>query len=176
MARRTLRALDNRIIKRTLIAGAKKGINNISTKEIASLLDITEPTIYVHYKTKENLLFCAYKEAVMEILGVNHSLLDALEKSKKTDEDIKNFLIALVKLEGVDVEKTAYAIDYERNTKEIAHPLCDAFYDRLFTVLNANKDNIPPFRYVLKALRENVIKEKHEMPASTCEALLVFLK
>lgn len=176
MARRTLRALDNRIIKRTLISGAKNGICNISTKEIASILGITEPTIYVHYKTKENLLFCAYKEAVEDILKVNHSLLDDLEKTGKSEEDIRKFLDALVKLDGIEKEKIAYAIDYERNTKEIAHPLCDAFYDRLFTVLNANKEQIPAFRYVLKAIRENAIKEKHEMPSSTYEALLVFLK
>jgi AcrR family transcriptional regulator len=70
MARRNLRNIDQRIINRTIEEGAAKGIDGISTKKIASLLRITEPTIYVHFGTKENLLKEAYKSAVDTLYNI----------------------------------------------------------------------------------------------------------
>jgi AcrR family transcriptional regulator len=70
MARRNLRNIDQRIINRTIEEGAAKGIDGISTKKIASLLRITEPTIYVHFGTKDNLLKEAYKTAVATLYDI----------------------------------------------------------------------------------------------------------
>jgi AcrR family transcriptional regulator len=70
MARRNLRNIDQRILKRTIEEGAEKGIDGISTKKIASLLRITEPTIYVHFGTKENLLKAAYENAVDTLYNI----------------------------------------------------------------------------------------------------------
>lgn len=70
MARRNLRNVDQRIINRTIEEGAAKGIDGISTKKIASLLRITEPTIYVHFGTKDNLLKEAYKTAVATLYDI----------------------------------------------------------------------------------------------------------
>ena len=70
MARRNLRNIDQRILNRTIEEGAAKGIDGISTKKIASLLRITEPTIYVHFGTKEKLLKEAYKSAVDTLYNI----------------------------------------------------------------------------------------------------------
>lgn len=56
MARRTLENLDKKILGCTANLGAKKGIENISTAEIAKICEISEPTIYVHFKKKTNLI------------------------------------------------------------------------------------------------------------------------
>jgi len=70
MARRNLRNIDQRIINRTIEEGAIKGIDDISTKKIASLLRITEPTIYVHFGTKDNLLKEAYRSAAATLYDI----------------------------------------------------------------------------------------------------------
>lgn len=67
MARRKLRNLDNRILKKVVAHGAKYGIDEISTKVIAEEIGITEPTIYVHFHTRSNLLLVANEYAVKEL-------------------------------------------------------------------------------------------------------------
>jgi AcrR family transcriptional regulator len=62
MARRQLKNLDERILKKVIQEGAENGIEGVSTKRIASELGITEPTIYVHFKTKNNLLLSAFEK------------------------------------------------------------------------------------------------------------------
>lgn len=67
MARRTLRNLDLRIMKRVVFYGATDGIGKISTKRIASDLNISEPTIFIHFKTKRNLLQSAYSSIMKSL-------------------------------------------------------------------------------------------------------------
>jgi AcrR family transcriptional regulator len=69
MARRNLRNLDQRILLRTIFEGGKYGIDSISGKRIAAFLRITEPTIYVHFQSKKNLLAKAYQLAVAHLYG-----------------------------------------------------------------------------------------------------------
>ena len=69
MARRKLRNLDNRILKKVVAHGAEKGISEISTKVIAEEIGITEPTIYVHLHTRVNLLLNANEYALHEIVS-----------------------------------------------------------------------------------------------------------
>lgn len=107
MGRRTLKNLDNRILKRVIIYGSKNGIERISTKKIASDLGITEPTIYVHFETKNNLLKQAYLKAYDNVFApieelVNHdidkltaigkdTLLPLLESAKGNPESYMYF-------------------------------------------------------------------------------------
>lgn len=72
MARRTLKNLDNRILKKVIAHGADKGPEKISTKKIAMEIGITEPTIYVHFGTKNNLLREAYEKAFDNAYGGIH--------------------------------------------------------------------------------------------------------
>lgn len=56
MARRTLRNIDDKIIKKVVKIGSVDGIDSISTIEISKSLGISEPTIFVHFQTKKQLL------------------------------------------------------------------------------------------------------------------------
>lgn len=62
MARRTLHDIENKILDCAIRLGATKGIENISTQEIAKCLGISEPTIFVHFKTKKNLIVQAARK------------------------------------------------------------------------------------------------------------------
>ncbi len=91
MARRTLRNLDERILKKTVAFGAAKGAARVSTKKIASVLTITEPTIYVHFKTKVNLLYEAYIYAVKALYTVEgetmkEKIIQILDNSRNYPE------------------------------------------------------------------------------------------
>jgi AcrR family transcriptional regulator len=103
MARRNLRNLDERILKRTIHYGAVDGAGNISTKRIAKDLRVTEPTIYVHFKTKENLLLSAFNYCIQDLYDLDYikkagevqnpdhldeELLRLLQKGKENDEEI----------------------------------------------------------------------------------------
>ncbi len=80
MARRKLRNLDNRILKKVVSHGAEYGINGISTKKIAEEIGITEPTIYVHFHTRKNLLLAANEFALNNLK--NFSDVDATLSGK----------------------------------------------------------------------------------------------
>lgn len=56
MARRTLKDIEDKILNETVRMGANRGLENISTLELAKLCGISEPTIFVHFKTKRNLI------------------------------------------------------------------------------------------------------------------------
>lgn len=70
MARRNLRNIDERILNKTIAEGARAGIEGVSTKKIASALRITEPTIYVHFQTKDNLLKEAFAKAQKAVFSL----------------------------------------------------------------------------------------------------------
>ena len=61
--------IDERIIEMTISSGAEDGLDRISTKEMAAELGISEPTIYVHFSTKANLLRSAYLHALDDLSG-----------------------------------------------------------------------------------------------------------
>jgi AcrR family transcriptional regulator len=60
MARRTLKNIDEKILKKVVKIGSVGGMDGISTITISKSLDISEPTIFVHFKTKEQLLETAF--------------------------------------------------------------------------------------------------------------------
>lgn len=176
MARRTLRALDSRIIKRTIQAGAKRGVSNISTKDMSLILGITEPTIYVHFGTKDNLLYQAYLECRKSIDEEERNLLKTYEMSKKEDSDLAAMLRDFISLNLVAKEKISYALDYERKVFAIDDEDEKSIYQQLFALLGANQENIDSFSYVLSALRERANEDAIENPTNVYKALLVFLK
>lgn len=61
MGRRNLDNIERKIIKQTIRLGALNGVDHISTIELSEKLGISEGTIFVHFKTKENLIYEAYK-------------------------------------------------------------------------------------------------------------------
>lgn len=62
---------NERIIKQTILLGAKKGVGrSLSTKEVANLSKINEATIFSHFKTKANLMQSALLTIDEEIAAV----------------------------------------------------------------------------------------------------------
>jgi Transcriptional regulator len=112
MARRTLRNLDERILKWTIHYGAIDGISNVSTKRIAKDLRITEPTIYVHFKTKGNLLYEAYKrivETVYDFQEVPH------EDPKQFTDELERELLRLLEKASLKREEVVFAFNYRNS-------------------------------------------------------------
>lgn len=112
MARRNLRNLDERILRKTISYGASDGISNISTKRIAKDLHITEPTIYVHFKTKENLLLSAYSKAVEDIYDI-----DSLKKAdvEYFKNELDKVLLKLLLSAKANSEAIVYAFNYRHS-------------------------------------------------------------
>jgi AcrR family transcriptional regulator len=87
MARRTLENLEKKILGCTANLGAKKGIENISTAEIAKICDISEPTIFVHFKKKNNLIAQVGRHLDEGIKGlVSEACLDVKDKDMIASE------------------------------------------------------------------------------------------
>jgi AcrR family transcriptional regulator len=107
MARRNLRNIDERILTHVIEEGAKNGIERISTKKIAGLLRITEPTIYVHFKNKQNLLSEAYHKALITLFSV-----EGLIDSENFGEVITHNLYLIGQQAAQYPNEVLYAIEY----------------------------------------------------------------
>ena len=112
MARRTLRNLDERILKWTIHYGAIDGISNVSTKRIAKDLRITEPTIYVHFKTKGNLLYEAYKRVVETVYDFKDF---SKEDPKQFTNDLEHELLRLLEKAALKKEEVVFAFNYRNS-------------------------------------------------------------
>jgi AcrR family transcriptional regulator len=129
MARRNLRNVDDRILCRTIVEGAENGVQGISTKKIASALRISEPTIYIHFKTKDNLINAAYQKAFSVVYGcvniaLNGVLEETLEKNvelilKNADEH-RNEVIFVFHYQHLDTFKFANPPDSEAGKSLLA--------------------------------------------------------
>lgn len=90
MARRTLQDIEECILRHTVMLGAKKGLENISTLEIAKLCGISEPTIFVHFKTKKNLIIQAGRRldsAIRNIIaGIHFDIFDIQDTENLTNK------------------------------------------------------------------------------------------
>lgn len=84
MARRTLINIEGKILDATVSKGAKYGVDNVSTIQIAKKCNITEPTIFVHFKTKSNLLLQAY----LYVDKIAEEKLFSCEEFKKESVDM----------------------------------------------------------------------------------------
>ena len=83
MGRRTLDNIERKILKQTIKLGALNGLDHISTIEIAQKVGISEGTIFVHFKTKENLIFESYKFCENIIKS---KLIDMFNKAETMEE------------------------------------------------------------------------------------------
>jgi AcrR family transcriptional regulator len=107
MARRNLRNVDERILLRVIHEGSVNGVNNVSTKKIASALRITEPTIYVHFQNKDNLTFEAYKKALAALYGGT-----GLRKDEDLQSALERNILILLQSAKVHPEETIYVFNY----------------------------------------------------------------
>ncbi len=119
MARRKLRNLDNRILKKTVIHGAEFGIDEISTKKIAEEIGITEPTIYVHFNTRNNLLLLA-----------NEYAIEKLKEESAGEATLMDKWGLLLKAASANPEAAKYAYYYrQKNTSDLFDKLFINFLD-----------------------------------------------
>ncbi|MEG0751451.1 MAG: hypothetical protein RR998_05415 [Oscillospiraceae bacterium] len=70
-----IKNFDKKVLGAAIRIGAKSGVENVSTVKLAKLCKISEASVFVHYKTKKNLLAKAYI-AVDNKLGDVFSGLD----------------------------------------------------------------------------------------------------
>jgi AcrR family transcriptional regulator len=67
MGRKAIKNIEKKILMEVLKATYKNGIAAVSTKEIAKKLHISEPVIFAHFSTKQNLMVKAFEEAWNDI-------------------------------------------------------------------------------------------------------------
>ena len=131
MARRNLRNIDERILNRVIIEGAKNGIEGASTKKIAAFLRITEPTIYVHFQSKKHLLDEAYHKAMEALYTL---------KSLKEDDDFSTVMAEDLYLIGQQADKYPNEVIYAFNYRHMpdfveANPLQNEASKHFFLAL-----------------------------------------
>lgn len=123
MGRRTLDNIDQKILRMTVKIGAKKGVERISTLDLAKKLDISEGTIFVHYKTKPNLL----NQAFLFVMKRTHPLFERVRDCEPTRTDFFEVWSDLLKIMIDNPDYTRYFYSYtqyfgfEQFHKEIGH-------------------------------------------------------
>lgn len=63
MGRKAIRNIEKKILSEVMKETYKNGIAAVSTKEVARKLHISEPVIFAHFETKQNLMTKAFEEA-----------------------------------------------------------------------------------------------------------------
>ena len=92
MGRRTLDNIERKIIRQTIRLGAEEGLDHISTIELAKKVGISEGTIFVHFKTKENLIYETYKFCE----NIIKEPLNGLLTKADTKEELYNYWLTVV--------------------------------------------------------------------------------
>ncbi len=150
MARRTLRALEARIKRKTIEEAFKNGFKRISTKDIAEVLSITEPTIYVHFKSKGELLFESYLYAKDIVEKEERALLEEYLKSEKRESDKKKLLSELSLMEKVSDDNLLYKLNYESGHRDEK----SALHREIHRALGGNEGKESVFLFCLPLLQE----------------------
>jgi Transcriptional regulator len=63
MGRKAIKNIEKKILGEVMKEAFKNGIAAVSTKEVARKLHISEPVIFAHFETKQNLMVKAFEEA-----------------------------------------------------------------------------------------------------------------
>lgn len=83
----------NLILEKTALLLDKKGFLNISSKEIAKECNVSQGSIFLHFKTKENLLNMILSN---NIIIFENSLKNSLLPELKSDVFLKKYLDLLI--------------------------------------------------------------------------------
>jgi len=63
MGRKAIKNIEKKILGEVIKEAFKNGIAAVSTKEVAHKLHISEPVIFAHFETKQNLMVKTFEEA-----------------------------------------------------------------------------------------------------------------
>ena len=95
MARRTLVNTDEKMLDAAILIGSEEGIDAITSRKIAKICGITDPLVFVHFKTMDNLMTEVYKKICGELYE-NAKTLDLKgtpeDFHEKWDEIVKYFV------------------------------------------------------------------------------------
>lgn len=118
MARRTLLNIREKILKSTIDIGASDGVENVTARKIAQQCGITDATVFVYFKTKENLLLKAY-EYVNDWLSKTLETFNGGGECVSSDEKWNILFTWLVK----NVSYTKYFCNYRHSGRKIPEGL-----------------------------------------------------
>ena len=88
----------NLILEKTALLLDKKGFLNVSSKEIAKECNVSQGSIFLHFKTKENLLNMILSN---NITHFENSLKNSLLPELKSDIFLKKYLDLLALQAGI---------------------------------------------------------------------------
>jgi AcrR family transcriptional regulator len=83
------------IMEKALELFLEKGYHGTSTAQICKSLGISKPTLYWHFKNKQELVFYSHKSLVNSLL---RPILDKMEKCKDSRERIELFIEEYVRV------------------------------------------------------------------------------
>jgi AcrR family transcriptional regulator len=91
MGRRGIRNVEKKIMNALIDASFANGIDSVSTKSMAAHLHISEPVIFSHYHTKQNLMDAGCFEAIAQIpyYGVLPSAEVDINSQALSDKKVK---------------------------------------------------------------------------------------
>lgn len=138
MARRKLRNVDERLLLNTIRQGADAGIKNLSTQRVAKATDVTEATIYVHFQTRENLLFHAYQLAVQTLLEDIQP-----DPAKPTEQALSDLIFAILQRSALNPAQAIYALRYRHYAEETNLPQFFAVRGVFFEAVKRAWNNDP---------------------------------
>ena len=72
--------IKNIIINNAFNLFVEKGYNNVSVNEICSVCSITKPTLYYHFKSKEDIIYSYFDNAVKEY-EISENTLELLKQA-----------------------------------------------------------------------------------------------
>lgn len=93
------------MIHASINIGIKHGIKGISTKLVAKAVGITEPTVYAHFETRENLAAEAFSEAWCQF---PHQIVMPLNNSKEAIESALSSFLELVRESSYSWKQVKY--------------------------------------------------------------------
>jgi AcrR family transcriptional regulator len=86
MGRKPIKNIEKKILAEVMKSTFKNGIAAVSTKEVARRVGISEPVIFAHFKTKQNLMVRAFEEAWNALPHIA-----AFPESVKAEDDLIAF-------------------------------------------------------------------------------------
>lgn len=107
------------IINATLKLASKKGLSNVSMSLIAKEIGIQKPSLYNHFKSKEDLImsmYCYLKNKTKEKLAINEIDYSNVIKNKNLKEILTFLVNNYYKISTQEEMLTFYKIIYSERT------------------------------------------------------------
>lgn len=139
MARRTLIDIDGQMIKAAIKIGGRDGIDNITSRKVAQICGVTDPLIFVHYGTMDNLIENAFKYAMNVIMeGVNNLTLGGVEKWESNWDELIRW-----HLENAELTQFLYNVINSRYGFKVPEKLQEFFVNVCKPLIGDKNKDVP---------------------------------